>query len=349
MPTPLTALRKQIATGELKPVYLLAGEEHLLVLEAADALRARARELGYVEREVFDVDTGFDWNQLAQSASAMSLFATRKLIDLRMPTGKPGKEGAAAIGEYCANPPPDTVLLITAQEWSKKHEGAWSQAVDRAGALTQVWPLKVEELPKWIEARAAARGLKMAPDAVELLVERIEGNLLAAAQEIDKLALLHAGKTLDAAMLEASVADDTRFDVFKLLDAALAGDAARALRILAGLRAEGENPIGLLGWPLNQLQMLARIAGARGGIAAGLKSEYIRPPQREGLIKRALERVPRAHWNAYLIQAGRIERIGKGRERDADGGKPMGDAWLEFERLLVAIAQPRAGLLAKAG
>ena len=341
MPTPLPALRKQIATGELKSVYLLAGEEHLLLLEAADALRARARELGYVEREVFDADNSFDWNQLAQSASAMSLFATRKLIDLRIPTGKPGKDGGAAIIEYCANPPPDTVLLITAQEWSKKHETAWSQAVDRIGVFTQVWPLRTDELPGWIGARAAARGLKMTADAVDLLTERIEGNLLAAAQEIDKLALLHAGATLDAEMLEASVADDTRFDVFKLLDAALAGDAARALRILAGLRAEGENPIGLLGWPLNQLQMLARIASARGGIAAGLKSEYIRPQQREGLIRRALERAPRTHWDACLIQAGCVDRIGKGRG--------IGDAWLEFERLLVAVAQPRAGLLAKVG
>ncbi len=345
MPLNLAALRKQLSDGELAPVYLLAGEEHLLLLEAADALRARAKALGYSEREVLDADGSFDWNALTQSASAMSLFATRKLIDLRVPTGKPGKDGAQAIIDYCENPPPDNVLLITAHEWSKKHEGAWSAAVERAGVFAQVWPLRVDELPAWIGARAASRGLKMTPDAVELLVERIEGNLLAAAQEIDKLALLHAGATLDAATLEASVADDSRFDVFKLVDAAFAGDAARALRILAGLRAEGEQVFALMGWLLNQLQMFARVANARGGIAAGLKSEYIRPPQREGLVKRALERAPRAHWNACLVQAARIDRVGKGRELDA-AGKSSGDAWLELERLLVAIAQPRAGVLA---
>ncbi|HEX7915839.1 DNA polymerase III subunit delta, partial [Rudaea sp.] len=312
MPTPLPALRKQIATGELKPVYLLAGEEHLLLLEAADALRARARELGYAEREVFDADANFDWNQLAQSASSMSLFATRKLIDLRMPTGKPGKEGSAAIIEYCENPPPDTVLLITATQWSKAHETSWVTAVEKAGVFVSLWPLKPNELPDWVAQRMASRGLKPTRDAIEALVERIEGNLLAAAQEIDKLALLQGDKPLDAATLEDLVADSARFDVFKLADAALAGDASRALRILAGLRAEGEQVVGLLGWLLNQQQLLARLANARGNQAAAFKAERIWPA-RETIYKKALARADRTHWDACLIQAGRVDRIGKGR------------------------------------
>ncbi|MBS0515067.1 MAG: DNA polymerase III subunit delta [Proteobacteria bacterium] len=340
MPTPPPALRKQLATGELKPVYLLAGEEHLLLLEAADALRARARELGYVEREVLDADANFDWNQLVQSASAMSLFATRKLIDLRIPTGKPGKEGSAAIIEYCENPPPDTVLLITATQWSKAHETSWVAAAEKAGVFVPLWPLKPNELPDWIAQRMAARGLKPTREAIEALAERIEGNLLAAAQEIDKLTLLQGDKPLDAATLEDLVADSARFDVFKLADAALAGDAARALRILAGLRAEGEQVVGLLGWLLNQLQLLTRLANARGNQAAAFKAERIWPA-REAIYKKALSRAERRHWDACLIQAGRVDRIGKGRG--------AGDAWLELERLLVAIAQPRAGLLAKIG
>ena len=340
MPTPLPALRKQLATGELKPVYLLAGEEHLLLLEAADALRARARALGYTEREVFDADANFDWNQLAQSASAMSLFATRKLIDLRMPTGKPGKEGSAEIIEYCENPPPDTVLLITATQWSKAHETSWVTAIEKVGVFVPLWPLKPNELPDWVAQRMASRGLKPTREAIEALVERIEGNLLAAAQEIDKLALLQGDKPLDAATLEDLVADSARFDVFKLADAALAGDASRALRILAGLRAEGEQVVGLLGWLLNQLQLLARLANARGNQAAAFKAERIWPA-RETIYRKALSRADCTHWDACLIQAGRVDRIGKGRG--------AGDAWLELERLLVAIAQPRAGLLAKAG
>ncbi|MFT3792557.1 MAG: DNA polymerase III subunit delta [Rudaea sp.] len=336
MPTPLPALRKQLAAGELKPVYLLAGEEHLLLLEAADALRARARELGYVEREVFDAEANFDWNQLAQSASAMSLFATRKLIDLRLPSGKPGKEGSAAIVEYCENPPPDTVLLITATQWSKAHETSWVAAVEKAGTFVPLWPLKPNELPDWIVQRMAMRGLKPTRDAIDALVERIEGNLLAAAQEIDKLALLQGDKPLDAATLEDLVADSARFDVFKLADAALAGDCARALRILAGLRAEGEQPVALLGWLLNQLQLLARLSNARVNLAAAFKAERIWPA-REAVYRKALARADRTHWDACLVQAGRVDRIGKGRG--------AGNAWLELERLLVAVAQPRARLL----
>jgi DNA polymerase-3 subunit delta len=300
----LAQFNKQIAGAELQPVYLIAGEEHLLVLEAADALRARAKQLGYTEREILDVEQHFDWNALGQSANAMSLFASRKLIDLRMPTGKPGREGGAAIAEYCANPPPDTVLLITAMEWSKKeNEGsAWVSAVEREGMYVPVWPMRVDQLPGWVAQRMASRGLKPDPGAIDALVERVEGNSLAAAQEIDKLALLHGGAPLDAATLEDLVADSARFDVFKLVDAAMTGDAVRALRVLAGLRAEGEAVPGLMGFVLWRLQQLAAGDPAR--------------------------------WRPHLVQAALIDRLSKGRG--------IGDAWREFERLLVMIARPKA-------
>lgn len=338
MATTLPALRKQLAAGELKPAYLIAGAEHLLVLEAADALRARAKELGYLEREVLDVEAGFDWNRLGDAGRSMSLFASRKLIDLRLPTGRPGKDGAAAIVDYCQAPPDDTVLLISANDWSGKHEGAWSKAVERVGTAVPVWPLKPAELPDWIGARMASRGLKATPEAVALLAERVEGNLLAASQEIDKLALLHAGTTVDLATLEASVADDARYDVFRLADAAIGGDAARALHIVAGLRAEGEELIPLLGWLLTQLRLLLRVASAGGSVDAALRNERIWPASRESLFRRALKNADRAHWERCLDQAGRIDRIAKGR---GDG-----DGWRELERLIAAIAVPRrAGFL----
>lgn len=328
----LPVFRKQLATGELAPVYLLAGAEHLLVIEAADALRARARELGYSERVVFDVETHFDWNQLADAGRSMSLFASRKLVDLRLPTGRPGKDGSAALVAWCEDPPPDTVLLVSAHDWSRKHEGAWSAAIERIGRVVALWPLKPEELPGWIGARMASRGLEATPDAIALLASRIEGNLLAAAQEVDKLALLHAGSRLDVEALEASVADDARYDVFRLTDAALGGEAGRALHIVTGLRAEGEEVIPMLGWLLIQLRMLARISAAPNADAA-LRSERIWPAARESLIRRALKGGDRGHWEACLQQAGRIDRIAKGR---GDG-----DAWREFERLIAAIAAPR--------
>jgi len=305
----LAQFEKQIAGSELKPVYLLAGEEHLLVLEAADALRARARALGYAEREILDVDQRFDWNALAQSASAMSLFAQRKLIDLRLPGGRPGVEGSAAIVEYCEHASRDNVLLITCMEWSNKHGGAWSAAAARVGLFVEVKTMSLDALRRWIGERMASRGLKPDAGAIAALAERVEGNSLAAAQEIDKLALLHGSAPLDTDTLEQLVADSARYDVFKLVDAALTGNAARALRVLDGLRAEGEQVPGLMGFVLYRLQQLA----------AG-------DPVR---------------WRRHLVQAARIDRVSKGREIGADG-KAIGDAWRELERLLVAIAQPRS-------
>ncbi len=333
MAIPLPVFHKQLAAGELKPAYLIAGAEPLLVIEAADALRARAKELGYLERDVLDVEANFDWNRLGNAGRELSLFASRKLIDLRLPTGRPGKEGSAAILEFCADPPPDTVLLVTAGEWSRKHEAAWSAGIEKIGAATVAWPLKVEELPGWIGTRMASRGLKATPEAIRFLAERVEGNLLAAAQEIDKLALLHAGATLDVSLLEASVADDARYDVFRLADAAIGGDAARALHIVAGLREEGEEIIPLLGWMLTQLRLLLRLASAGGNLAQALRSERIWPAAREALFRHALKAGDRAHWERCLAQAGRIDAMAKGR--------PPGDAWRELERLVAAIAAPR--------
>lgn len=332
MPLPLFQFHKHLAAGALRPVYLLAGEEHLLLLEAADALRARARTLGYDEREVLDVEGSFDWNELARAAAEMSLFARRRLLDLRLPTGRPGKDGSEAIRAYCENPPPDTVLLITCTQWSRQHEGAWVEAVEAVGIASIAWPLKLEELPAWIGQRLAASGLKLRPEAIDALQGRVEGNLLAAAQEIDKLALLADGRTLDADTLDNWVADSAHFDAFKLTDAALGGDAARALRILAGLRAEGEQVPALMGWVLNQLQVMARLAMA-SNLAQTLRTERIWPAK-EALYRRALQRSPREHWERCLAQAARVDRLSKGRG--------TGDAWLELERLLAAIAVPRA-------
>ena len=226
------------------------------------------------------------------------------------------------------------MLLVTAQDWSKQHEGAWVTAFDRAGVVLPMWPLKREEMPAWIGARLASRGVKATPDAVERLVERVEGNLLAAAQEVDKLALLLDGAVLDVDTLEASVADDARFDAFRLTDAALGGDAARALRIVAGLKAEGEEAIPLLGWMLTQLRAVHRLSLAGANLAQAFRNERVWDV-RQPLFRRALKAGDAAHWERCLVQAARIDRIAKGR---GDG-----DVWREIERLVAAIAAPRRG------
>ena len=323
-----------LAKGDLAPVYLLASDEPLQLQEAGDALRARARALGYGEREVLDVDAHFDWDQLARSSASLSLFASRRLIELRVPTGKPDRDGSAAIMEWCQSPAPDTVLMISASQWSKKHEGAWVKAVERAGVYAWLRAPYLEQLPDWIRARMRAKGFAPGEDAIALLAERAEGNLLVIAQEIDKLAALRPGGAVSAADLESLGDDNAVYDVFRLTDAAFGGDAPRALKILNGLRAEGEDVIPMLGWLLNQLDLALRLASAPD-FASGARNEYGMWPARQKLFAGALQRAGRgnAHWRRCLAECARIDRMAKGRE--------WGDPWREMERLLVAIAQPR--------
>lgn len=338
---------RQLAGEPLKPVYLIAGQEPLLVQELADAVRARAREQGYAEREILDADAAFDWNRLAQGLASLSLFATRRLFDLRLPSGKPGKEGAEALREYCDSPPPDTVLLITTQDWSRQHAGKWTEAIARAGHLTVAWPVKVHELGDWLQRRLRSRGLVATPDAVQRLADRVEGNLLAAAQEVDKLVLAlgpAAGPradAIDAATMERLVADSSRFDVFKLADAALAGEAVRATRMLAALRAEGEQVAGLMPVLVREVLLcagLARAAAAGTPLMSAMREARIWD-SRMATYKRAVERHPAGRWEAFATECGRIDRCAKGRG--------TGNPWVLLERLLVALAEPRArGLLA---
>ena len=345
-------LERQLAAEPLRPVYLIAGSEPLLVQELADAVRARARAEGFGEREVLDVEPGFDWNRLSQGLASLSLFASRRLFELRLPSGKPGKDGSEALREFCERPPPDTVLLITCQDWSKSHAGKWSEAIARAGHLVPVWPLKPHELGDWLQRRLRSRGLVATPDAVQRLADRVEGNLLAAAQEVDKLALLagagpgaargtgpQAGAdaaVLDVETKERLVADSARFDVFRLADAALAGDAARAVRMLAALRAEGGQVAGLM--PMIAREVLL-CAGLARDIASGTPAPAALRAARvwenkQAAYRRALDRHPPERWERFAAECGRIDRSAKGRGE--------GDPWLQLERLLAAIAEPRA-------
>ncbi len=332
-------LDRHLASDTLAPVYLVAGPEDLLRIEAVDALRARALALGYGEREVFDVEGGFDWNAVAGSLAAMSLFASRRVIEIRLPTTRPGKDGGKLIEDYCARPADDIVLLLVGGEWSKKHEGAWTRAVERAGVLLPVWPLKPGERSGWLARRLRLRGISADPDAIALLAERVEGNLLAAAQEVDKLALLHrdgAGRPIDVASMQSLIADSARFDVFGLVEAAMAGDAPRALRVLAALRGEGEQVAGLLPWLATQLATLARlaeVADAGGNLGQAMLQAGIWE-SRQAAYRRLLGRARPLQLERLAAECGRVERIAKGRA--------SGDAWLALERLLVAVAEPRS-------
>jgi len=335
-------LAAQLAAEPLRPAYLIAGPEPLRVLEAGDALRQQARAQGYAEREVFEAEGNQrepDWDALHASLSAPSLFSTRRLIELRLPTGKPGKQGAEAIAAFCADPAPDVALAVIAGDWSRAHAGKWSEAIGRIGHVVVAWAVKPHELPDWIERRLRARGLRADRDAVQSLCERVEGNLLAAAQEIDKLALLSDGQTIDAARMNALVADAARYDVFRLVDAALGGQALQVSRMLAGLRAEGEAVPALLGMVTMELQRaaaLARVHARGGNLASEFKAQRVWD-SKQALYKRALQRHAAPRWERFVVGAGRVDRIAKGRA--------AGDAWQALERLLLAVAEPRAAAL----
>ncbi|HKN79088.1 MAG TPA: DNA polymerase III subunit delta, partial [Lysobacter sp.] len=307
-------LAAQVQAGPLRPAYLIAGPEPLRVLEAADAVRAAARAQGIGEREIFEAEGNQrepDWAAMEASVQAPSLFASRRLFEVRLPTGKPGTEGARVISEFCANPPHDITLLVTAGEWSRQHGGKWSEAIGRIGCIAVAWPVKPHELPGWIEARLRSRGLKADRDAVQLLADRVEGNLLAAAQEIEKLKLLSDGGILDAARMEDLVADAARFDVFRLIDAALNGQGAQVSRMIRGLRGEGEAVPALLGMVIKELQTASALARA-GNLANAFKAQRVWD-SKQPMYRRALQRHDAKRWDAFLAQAGRVDSIAKGR------------------------------------
>ena len=339
-------LATQVKAGPLRPAYLIAGPEPLRVLEAADALRAAARAQGVSEREVFEAEGNQrepDWAAMESSFHAPSLFASRRLFEVRLPTGKPGTEGARIISEFCANPPADITLLVTAGEWSRQHGGKWSEAIARIGQVAIAWPIKPHELPGWIESRLRSRGLTADRDAIQLLADRVEGNLLAAAQEIEKLKLLSDGTgapALDSARMQDLVADAARFDVFRLIDAAMNGQGAQVSRMLRGLRGEGEAVPALLGMVIKELQTASALARA-GNLANAFKAQRIWE-SKQPMYRRALQRHEARRWEAFLAQAGRVDSIAKGRPRR---GEEPDDAWVALERLLLAVAEPRAARL----
>lgn len=343
----LDRLAAHLANEPLRPAWLIAGPEPLLVLEAADAVRAAARAQAIAEREIFQAQGNQrepDWNAMEASFRAPSLFSSRRLIELRLPTGKPGAEGAKVIAQFCADPPADVCLLVTCGEWSNKHGGKWSQAIAQAGVMVIVRAIKPHELADWIERRLRSKGLKADRGAVQCLADRMEGNLLAAAQEIDKLALLGDGSigndgVLDAARMEALVADAARFDVFRLVDGAMNGNGAQVSRMLAGLRAEGEAVPALLGMVVKELQRaaaLARVQARGGNLSAEFKAQQIWESKQAGYL-RALQRHPAASWERFFAEAGLVDRSAKGRA--------AGDAWVHLERLLLAVADAKARTL----
>src|SRR6266700_1692276 len=256
-------LASHLAKG-LSPLYVVHGDEPLLAIEAGDEIRTAARSAGFDQREILVAEPGFKWEAFAAANRNLALFGERKLIDLSIPSGKPGVEGARVLEDCAANPSADTLTLITLPRLDRAAQAsAWFSALEQGGVSVAVYPLERDELPRWLGERLARQGQRVAEETLQFLAEATEGNLLAARQEVEKLGLLLPEGELDHDAVEHAVADVARFDVFQLSEAWLAGDAARVCRILAVLEGEGEGPPLIL-WQLSEdLHTLAAVLTAK--------------------------------------------------------------------------------------
>jgi DNA polymerase-3 subunit delta len=322
---------------ELKPVYVVYGDEPLLVIEAADLIRATARQKGFDERDVLTAISGFNWVELHHAAGNMSLFGGRKLIDLRIPTGKPGRDGSEAIQAYCKNPSPDALLLVTLPglDWTEE-KAVWLKVLAETGVAIKLIPPNLAELPSWIAGRLRRQNQSAEQEGLRFIAERVEGNLLAAHQEILKLGLLYPAGELSLQQVQDAVLNVARYDLDGLREALLTGDVARLTRTLDGLQQEGEPPPLVLWAMTEEVRALAQAkAGLKGGkpLDTVLKDARIWGA-RQALFKRALQRIDETTANTAVTHAAQIDRMIK--------GIGTGNVWNEFLRLGLSLgAQPR--------
>jgi DNA polymerase-3 subunit delta len=319
--------------GALTPLYVVHGDEPLLVQEAADAIRNAARGQGYNERECFSVDARFDWDGWRLNAASFSLFSGRRLQELRLETTKLGEAGGKALRIYAERPPEDALLLvICARVDAAAQRGGWFKALDAAGVMVQVWPVAGRQLPGWIKERMHARGLRPTAEAVGLLAQRVEGNLLAAAQEIEKLYVLFGTGTITAEQMIAVVTDSARYSVYDLVDAALVGRADRVVRILAGLRSEGVETI-LVSWALHReisLLYLLKFQIDGGTSSAAALAQNNVWEKRKPVLHAVLQRLSTSLCRRLLLACARVDRVVKGADE--------GDPWDELLRLGLGLA-----------
>ncbi|MCW8929571.1 MAG: DNA polymerase III subunit delta [Gammaproteobacteria bacterium] len=332
------------------PVYMVCGEEPLQHRETVDMLRKAAKYYGYEEREVYTADVSFDWNLLITAANELSLFASKKLIEIHMPTGKPSDKGNALI-QYCENLPPDIILLIVAGKVeSATRKSKWYKALDKVAAIISVWPIEGQQLNQWLQYRLQSKDLKLDADSIQLINDRVEGNLLAADQEIEKLSLLHpvvlSGDdkktaahiiTLDYEQVSEAVFDSARFNLFDLFDCSLSGDLKRASRMLYGLQREGLSIILIMSLFTREVRMLAKMTavlypegkGQQPSVDTAMKGVYIFP-KRKALITQTLRKTRPQLWQSLLKQLLQADKMAKGMEQ--------GDPWDMMQLILARVA-----------
>lgn len=327
----------QQLTRSLATCYLVSGDEPLLVSEALDLIRKKARDEGFALRELFVATTGFNWDELSASAGTMSLFGDKRIIELQLPTGKPGRQGSATIVDMIAKAGSDILFIVRTPKLDKSTAASkWAKALESAGVMVQIWPIDLRELAPWIQARMRAAGLQPDREAVRLIADRVEGNLLAAQQEIEKLRLICGEGPVTAAEADAAVADSSRFDVYKLVDAAVGGDARRALRVLAGVKTEGTEAVIVM-WALTrELRVLAGLADSvQNGTDLGGALRKARVWQnRQGIVRSCVSRHSVQDFFSLLKLARRADAAAKGQSGE--------DGWQLATEIVLGLAMGRA-------
>jgi DNA polymerase III subunit delta len=345
----LDALEPHLAKG-LAGLYVVYGDEHLLAQEACDRIRAAARAAGFTDRSVFTVERGFDWSSLLGASQSMSLFGDRQLVELRIPSGKPGKEGADALKTLSSAGNPDVLTLVTLPRLdAATQKAAWFTALAEAGVALKIDPVERAQLPNWVGQRLAQQGQRVAAGeegrrALQFIAERVEGNLLAAHQEIQKLGLLYPQGVLSFEQVQDAVLNVARYDVFKLNEAMLAGDVGRLARMLDGLKGEGEAAVLVLWAIVEELRTLLRI---KRGVEAGkplamlLRENRVWGP-RERLVGPALSRVTESALEKALSLAARLDRQVKGLSGSAADrrNEPPPNPWDGLFELAMTVAAP---------
>jgi len=318
----------------LAPIYLVSGDEPLQLGEAADAIRLAAKKAGYENRELFTVDAHFSWLDFLQAADSISIFSDKKIIDLRLPSGKPGMEGSKALVKYCDRLPEDTLLLITAGKLDKSaKKSKWVTTLEKHGVAIQVWPIEGAGLVQWIQQRLQRRGLSTNKQGQGLIASRVEGNLLAANQEIEKLYVLYGQGVLTEQQIQGVVADASRYDVFNLVTAALSGRVERINKILLGVRHEGiAAPVVL--WALTR--EIRVLIGIQQQLQEGLArssvfmKHQVWDDKRQKLISHALTRLTRQCLMNALLLAAKTDRQIKGEQE--------GDCWESLLKICLMLA-----------
>ena len=327
---------KQHLSSKLSPMYVLVGDEPLAQSECLDAIRLAARKAGADERNSFIVERNFNWQQIGQFSQSLSLFSSLRILEIHIPSGKPGIDGGKALSDLAANPIPDTttIIVLPALEREAKNSG-WFNALQSACTLIELNEISPNQLPQWLKSRLATQNQKTDEASLAFIAHQIEGNLLAAHQEIQKLALLYPAGEISIEAVRESVLNVSRYDAFQLGEAVLAGDAARTTRILQGLQDEGEQVVAVMNPLMWVLRPLVRIkqAEARGENLMNAMTNARIYGDRQQLVKRALARLSLRQLEAALQKLCDIDKTAK--------GVMQGDAWLEISRLCFGLARVR--------